>query len=233
MAYPVASDLQAFLQGAGMLSNPLTAAQSLVDLTQPCQTASALWETRTAWFPFLSTGVDETRVCDAPGPELPDSGYLLVLEGGGREILLQAGLLSLTTLSIATVPYILGTQFWLYPQNASNRGKPWTKIRFIQPIYDRPQDIQIVGKWGRQLTLSADVFRSVLKLAALEVLPQLAIINTMPPNSTAPVVEVEQERLKRRYVSNTKAYGIYDGQAIRWEGDVRERVRFYKRPVVV
>src|SRR5580704_1881625 len=90
-AYPTDSDVAALAA-----SVPLPSGYTFTGMGAA---ASAEWERRTGYRPFLGSGVDSTRLFDPPGPNRRTlSGYSLL--GGGRILDLESGIYGLTSLSI-------------------------------------------------------------------------------------------------------------------------------------
>ena len=98
-AYPMDSDLMAFLAGTGLSVPPS------LDLQGKCDAAAAEWEQRTGWLPYLAEAdasgqpVVSTRLFDPPCSAGRGPG-----SRSGRSLFLGAGLLSLASLAVGVVP---------------------------------------------------------------------------------------------------------------------------------
>ncbi len=170
-AYPDGVSLQKFLGNLGLDLPPD------LDLDVKVEDASAEWESRTGWGPYLSTGQVTTRLFDPPRQ--------------GRSLYLQGGLLSLTSLAVGVVPGPDGSyadsgasagtlltpnlNFYLRPQNAAVRGLAVTEVEFLSRLGGVPQSVAVAGVWGRSLLVPGDVWQAVLQKAALDCLPELGI----------------------------------------------------------
>lgn len=171
--YPTAGNLEDYIRSLGVL-NPATATDAIyaMNLNAKVAAVKADWEGRTGWRPYV--GETQTRYYDPPGPNR--SGFL---RGGGRVLVLDAGLLSVTNLrtgyaaqdgeSSGTV-LTLGTDFWLADSageyNAAAQGLPWECIEFPVPQVGAPRSIRIEGLWGRTTTLEDDTWQVLLKQGA-------------------------------------------------------------------
>ncbi|BDI33411.1 hypothetical protein CCAX7_54620 [Capsulimonas corticalis] len=153
--YPDASDFRKFLLGAGQrIPDDL-------DVETKIFSAITEWEDGTGFAPFLA---DDTTV----GSRSFDPPRT------SRDLDLGAGLVELTSLTVAGTPFVLGRDFYAYPQNALAKGKPITYLRF----YSRPgssimQSIVVTGKWGFTTALRANVRNAILCKAALLSAPEL------------------------------------------------------------
>jgi hypothetical protein len=147
-----AADLQRFLTAAGYsyddleLGHALAAAQSEI-------------EQRTGWRPFYAT--TQTRY------------YTL---DSDRELFLDAGLLTCTSVTIDGSAQVKNTDFWLMPENADLcvPAQPWTLIEFGAERTSARRGCVIVGSWGRAASMPDDVLLAQLCRAASLVAPQVA-----------------------------------------------------------
>ncbi len=154
--WPTAADLLLFLQAAGLVTDTLTEAQDLLELDTAIEAARAEFEQRTHWEPFLAA--TQTRKYDAPL---------------GTNLILDAGLLTCTSVSVAGALLVADIDYWLAPANAALRGRPYTRVEFrSMPVCD-PQQIVIVGSWGRFAALPPEARLAVLGGAARRLAPQL------------------------------------------------------------
>lgn len=181
--YPTGTDLQVFLVSASLISNPPTPAQGFMDYHSAMLAAVDEFERLTGYTPFLSDGTSTPRTFDGPGsPILP----------------LNAGLLSLTSLTINTTPYTQNQQFVLSPPDAANNRRPYTYLDFgsgwggsagnvgdwgfgfgvgsqvgLGTLGTGRRSIVVTGVWGYSLTLPFDVKRALLHRGAVELAPDL------------------------------------------------------------
>ena len=185
-AYPMDSDLMAFLTGAGLSLPPA------LDLQGKCDAAAAEWEQRTGWLPYLAEAdasgqpVVSTRLFDPPCSAGRSPG-----SRSGRSLFLGTGLLSLASLSVGVVPDATGSystgmasagtllvpnlNFYLRPQNAAARGLPVTEIEFLAPARGLPQSVAVTGIWGKVLELEDNVWQAILQRAASLAAPELSL----------------------------------------------------------
>ena len=178
--WPIAADLQVFLQGSGFTINMDEAAQ--FGLQRAMDSAVEQFEKDTGWLPFL--GAPTTLLFDPPGPDKCGiSAYFGInTVGGSRRLSLGLGLLMLTSLSVWITPtdpvgeiLTLGQHFWLKPDNFAFYNKPATSIEFAIPQYGPPQSIQVIGTFGRMLTPTAAVTQAVLTAAAIICAPKFSV----------------------------------------------------------
>lgn len=213
MGWPTGTDLENYLQAAGLVSDPLTDAQELFDFDGAIEAAIAQWNDETHYWPFLSTGLPTVRVFNAP------YGRLLDLNGG---------LLSLEWLSIdvaATNSY--GTRqtnlsdFTLQPSDAPSRGRPYTYIEFEGWQGGDNRSIEVYGIWGFTLdaNLSAKAKRGVLAMAALDLLPQILTLQ-----SRGGLTELQEGDSRKKW--DTKSATDFFGSDVKraLAGYVRHRV---------
>jgi hypothetical protein len=112
--------------------------------------ATAEWERRTHYSPFLNSGDDPSaRLFDPPGPLTSRP-----IRGGSRLLRLGCGLLSLTSLKVgmdnpaSATTLVSGTDFYLWPQEASYNSKPFTAVEFFAVQWGYPRSIEVTGDWG-------------------------------------------------------------------------------------
>jgi hypothetical protein len=177
MPLPIVEDLKDYLGAAGLYSDPPSAIQSLLDLEGALEAAIGKWNDLTHYWPFVSTGVSETRYFDPP------NSHILDLDGG----LLQ--MISLATeqqyesnssnavnnsLSVGVTQQNL-RDFRLKPLNATNKGKPYTYMEVGWYGWGVSGSIAITGEWGfcTAANLPAAAKRGMLALAADLLMPQI------------------------------------------------------------
>lgn len=152
--WPTSAELQTFLLGAGLVSEPPSTAQLVLDYQGAIDSAIEQWNDMTHYWPFMSTGnVNEARKFQ------PTRSGLLDFNGG---------LITLTAI-VTEVQYtnnvsdggsarVQSTDYFLRPENASQRKKPWTYLDagwyqgwgFRSGYQD---SIIITGEWGYSLSL--------------------------------------------------------------------------------
>ena len=166
MAYPTATELQNFLKGAGLITDPSASPDSLIDYTGAVNAAQAEWEALVKWFPFVSSGSATTRYFDHP---LPNGRDYPLLD-------LAGGLTSITSVVVSGATLVENTDFGALPENASAQGLPVKQLEFYRSYYSStPRCVAVTGKWGRCDTLPADVKSAVLAGAAAVVMAQCAL----------------------------------------------------------
>lgn len=172
-SYPAGTDLANLVLSLGVLDTTGADFQA-IDLQAKVDAAIATWEEEAAWQPFLADTQDVTRVFDPPGPRPSRHANILSLRGGGKTLFLDCGLTAFTSLIVGIAPdgtggtpYQLGSQFWLRPDNAPIRSKPWTRVDFLVPIMAPAQGISITGRWGYRATCPLSVWQAILQKSAL------------------------------------------------------------------
>lgn len=203
---PHAIDLERILFAGGMFDSPQTIQQQIIDLDSAIRGAVTMWESGTGYDPFLAA--TQTRVFDPPGPTIRGTRYGYRARGGERRVSFDNGLWTLTSIttgvdavSTGTVR-TLGTDFFLLPVNAPQRGEPYTSAEFVLPIWGNLQSVHIVGSWGFTSTVPDDAWNAILGMAAYTVLPQLV------HSLTGGVAEYrEEDEYKKFTVNPFKAQG--------------------------
>lgn len=162
-ATPTDDDLLVFLQSAGMLDNPLSAQQELIDLETAASAGVGEFERRTGYVPFLA-GAAQTRTYRGDAIQPFCDGYWLKV---------NSGLLSVSAVSIDGNTQAVGTQYTLEPADAANTGRPYTDVRFrYYGGNSYFSTISITGVFGYGLTIPDDAWRGMLIAGALEVLTE-------------------------------------------------------------
>lgn len=150
MSYPSSAHLQTFLQASNLITSPPEFLETLLDLDVAIQSAISEFEEAVKWYPFL--GTSQTRFYDYPSDGL---------------LLLDSGLLTLTSLKVSGTLLTLNSNFYLIPRNASLGGRPVTAIEFNAHYFSIEKSaIEIVGTFGRFLTCPKDVFNAILAKAS-------------------------------------------------------------------
>lgn len=169
-AYPIGSDLQNFLEGAGLVPSPISGTSTLLDFNGAIWSAITDWERDTHWEPFLADSSDQT-VLFSPNELMSSPNELpyLPLDGGFISITsIRTGVTATSTGTLLTA----NTDYWLKPDRAAAKNKPYTYIEFnnvtgsIYTIYWQPQSIQIIGKRGYCSTVADDVNSAILNHAS-------------------------------------------------------------------
>jgi hypothetical protein len=179
--YPTAADLQVKLYEAGLIENPPTAAQKVIDLDTYIQEAITAWENATGYSPFLVDPTDVTKRFDPPGPTIRGTRYGYRARGGERYVDFNQGLVSLTSVVTgvdsvsAGTTRTLNTDFYLYPPNAATEERPYQRLEFVLPVWGSQQSIRVTGKWGYTAILPDDVWQVILMRAMYMLTPSLAI----------------------------------------------------------
>lgn len=198
-AYPSLTEFDLFLFASGLITPPTgstTRPQDVLDTGAALFAAIAEWERGTGWVPFLTEAVATTRTFDPPGPERGPVGGIFVgvaNMGGGRRLFLNAGVRTITTLKIGVTPTSTGTtlvqntDYWLRPQNATAFGRPYTYVEFGSPVWGPPNSVTILAPFGFGATLVSsvwvptvpdDAWLAIMKMAAVELVPQLEMVLT-------------------------------------------------------
>lgn len=173
--YPSAVDVRVLLQSAGDWpagadSDPAVL-RAIEQATIGAAAAKDEWETVTGWLPYLAGSTPTTRRFRTIGPD----GLLQF----------NAGLLSLSSLTINDVAKTLNTDFVYYPENAAESGLPYTALEFSYGsaygswastgFYGagRPGQIVVTGIWGKVEILPAAAWEAIQKRGAQKTLAAL------------------------------------------------------------
>lgn len=170
--YPTQLELEDYIRSLGVI-NPRTVdeALALMRLGQKADAIRPDWESRTAYTPFLKDVSDVTRYYDPPGPEQDGAR-----RGGGRSLQLNAGLVTLTSLTVGYTPTAAGqvltngADFDLTDAgggyNAAAEDRPYECVEFRYRQFGAPRSIKIVGKWGYSAAIPGDAWDAMLKYGA-------------------------------------------------------------------
>jgi hypothetical protein len=146
-APPTAIDLANFLETGDFIQVAANA-----DLVTPCGAALKRFEEKTGYAPFLSLPVATERRFDAPGPRPArvTTGYLSSgLVGGGKVLDLRSGIVGAPEkLEVDGQIFVEFEDYFCGPENAPERGKPYTFIEFERPVFSRQRGILINAFWG-------------------------------------------------------------------------------------
>ncbi len=176
VTYPTDTDIKTRCVDIGLFSGVGSATQTALT-TGKGVAVSTEWERKVGWFPFLSTGIAETRYFDPPGGRnryWQGGGNLM---GGDRAMFVRAGILTLTSLYTNVTSTYAGdlrtvdTEFILEPYNST----PKTRIRFFWNITGTPKSIKITAVWGFSLTVPDDVWEGLLMYGVFMVAKQLSL----------------------------------------------------------
>jgi hypothetical protein len=214
--YPTGQDMTRFFE-----TLPVTVSDDL-DADALIADAVAEWETRTGWYPYLSTGQAQTRLFDPPRE--------------GRVLSLEGGLLSLSSLAIGVIPDQTGSyqdgvgtagtvlvnnlNFYLAPRNAAVRGQAFTEVEFLSRVRGVPQSVGVTGVWGRVPEVPDDVWRVILGYGAFLAVPEMGL------SATNGLVKVDD-------VTFTTSTGVSPIQALaaQWEKRFLKLASLKKRVV--
>jgi hypothetical protein len=205
MEYPTGDELRAFLIGNGYI-----AANSNESLDCDSLVASAIqqWEGDTGWVPFYAPDEPFTaRYFDVP------DGTLLELDGG---------LLWVEDFSIAGA---IAPLYDLFPLNAPANGKPYTAIRFRQPLCAKdylPGSIQIYGTWAFTTNLRDDAKNAILSMAAMTAL-------SMTGSAAGAVTQIKQDDVQISYASSSTLTAHYSAVQLQLKATYDLAVARYKR----
>lgn len=169
VAYPTDAQIQAFLTSIGYtLPAGFTVSGYAAE-------ASAEWERRTGFVPFL--GQTQTRMYDPAGPNKRlILGYRL--RGGSFNLDLNAGLYRVDSLTIGVGVGDAGTlltanqDFFMLPAMAPQENSPWTSIRFLIPQFGTDLSIQLTGGYGYGAQIPDDAYKAVLRMGAIKVIDE-------------------------------------------------------------
>jgi hypothetical protein len=172
---PQAADVQAMLECAELW--PEDAAQAALALDQAegyAEDSYREFETRTGQTPFLAAEEDSTQ-----SYTFVDEAQILTSLAGGV-LVLDSGLLSLTSCTLNGEPLDLGTGVLLRPSTAPQRRRPYTNLylpflRHRRITSYRRLTIAVTGRWGFCTQMPADAFNAILRFAAVQM---LSVINT-------------------------------------------------------
>ncbi len=208
--WPTVAEVTTRLGEAGIASADIPSSTSL---QRSIDAAIKRFKNISRFFPFLSTGTEETRRFSPP-----ESGVLK----------LKAGLLTLTSLTTHNYPNATATtltvneDFWLMPEDAAEKEEPYRWIEFRRWQHGLPRSIALVGKWGFSLTVPDDAWEAVM---------QLALAHALRLKSSA--VSGGMSSWMEGNVQET--YGVdgpYRGQIKGYEDYAREVALFYRRLMI-
>lgn len=175
MPWPDVDEFATFLTASGLIGLTPSAVEDLLDLQGALDAGVERWNDLTYYWPFMSTGVVETRYFD------PAWSYLLDLNSGLLSLTsLETGLQYLSTGSLQSGTSQINVQdFKLKPMDAPNRGKPYTYIEASWwgggGIDSR---IGVTGVWGYCLSanLPSSARRAVMALAAQDLMGNIELL---------------------------------------------------------
>lgn len=161
--YPQDSDIQSFVTNAGLV------VPSGFTFTGYGAAASAEWEERTGWQPFLQDASATARIYNPPGDRPTNRDWQNNQYGGARILNLYAGIANaaaLTSVVCSGVTKVNGVDFFMAPINAPNIGRPYTRIEFVYPFWGLQNCITVTAQWGWGAILPEDVWQAVLRIGA-------------------------------------------------------------------
>jgi hypothetical protein len=212
-ANPTDLDLRDFLQAAGMLENPLSDQQKLIDLVTAASAGVSEFERRTGYKPFLASSTPETRTYQGDRVNtFPDGHYLD----------LGTGLISASSVLVNDNPQTVTTHYALEPAGANHNGKPYTDLRFLYGGYGYYQTISITGIFGYGLEIPDDAWLAMLELGALHAM------RVSGSKLSKGAVEVRQGEVTRKYGEK----GAFSAEKSEFEAHTKEVVGGYRRRVV-
>lgn len=216
MPWPDEAEFTAFLQAAGLVAIPPNTVNSLLDLTDILAAAVEEWNELTGYWPFLATGVPETRSFEYP------TGPIMQFDGG-----VPPG----TTVTVATnvnVTNSYGTEqtsginFQLWPIDAPNRQIPYVGIEFLTRVFRGfSSHIEVTADWGycTDANLPRSARRALMALGALEALPQIL---THLANG---VIMWREGDVEKRFLDPTKIRDLWQGIVDAGLGRIYKRLR--------
>jgi hypothetical protein len=174
-ALPTDSDVTTAL-GA---MNPAISLPSGFDVDSELQAAITDCNFRTRYQPFFAASAAAATAVsyDPPGPDRRTADV-----GGGYDLLLRNGLISLTSIYNdvdVSVPgsgtlLTLGQDFWLEPPQDPNTLLPFTSVKFADVQRGELQSIVITGVWGfQQGLIQDDAWKAIRDLAVVNCLRTL------------------------------------------------------------
>lgn len=237
-SYPNASDLTAYITSLGIFM----VAGGLDGLNLPAKISAAIavWERLTLWTPFLANG-ETSRVFDPPS----ESRFLNL---GGGLLSCTSLLTGLGPSGAGGSSQALGQSYRLLPVNAPVMGRPYEVVEFLLAgygyggggygfasgygggygadgflgAYRQAQSIKITGAWGRQKTITQDVWQAVLQQAALLCAPELAMMI-----SRGLIGWTGEGGVGEKYGQDLLA-----GQSALWRAGFETAVQTYKREMI-
>ena len=130
---------------------------------------SNAFEQAMGYVPFLQDSVASNRYYDPPGTKPNNRSASGAAFGGGRILNLNAALASASAIVSVTASgktMVLGTDYFLKPQNAPSNKRPYNRIDFVGPIWGVANSIVVNAQWGVQQTISEDVWQGLLRIGA-------------------------------------------------------------------
>jgi hypothetical protein len=153
------------------------------------------------------------------------------LRGGGKLLELDAGLISITSLSVMNTTYVQGMpgdtagvgNYWLQPVDAPSYGRPYEYIEFWAPVLGSPQTGVITGVWGYSLQVPDDAWSAILAGAAWNVMAPVAARRSQG------AVRRTQGEVSEEYGGRGKDLGAYANETMLWEQAWLDGIKSYRR----
>lgn len=212
MPYPTASDFRAFLAHAGIVAGGDLNHQQAIDA------AIDWWEDYTQWHPFLSGTAEASKRYDPP------EGYFLDLgrsNGPGGYVSISAVAYSVIGASGAGSPMTEWTDYYLhYHRNRTTI----IGLDFQNRQSGDRRTIKVTGIEGFCSTLPDDVFQAILRHAAAESQPQLAIWVTATDSQTPGLQSWREGDVQETYGDNPMS-----AQGLLWRKQADMTANRYRR----
>jgi hypothetical protein len=148
--------------------------------------ASAGWEQRTGWQPFLKDSVATARRYNPPGSQPSNRTWSGAQYGGGRILNLYAGIpteADLTSIVSNGTPLVLNTNFFMQPTNNPNIGRPYTRAEMVVPLWGTVNSVVVTAKWGWSAIIPEDAWQAILRIGANIAAGDLLEAILLSPNS--------------------------------------------------
>lgn len=162
---PTGAEITTALQAAGVLSNPLTAQEAMLDFDLAALSAYLKFINETGLKPLITEGANSSRRYDPPGPE---SAHKYRMIGGDCLLGFEPPYQSITSITVYDDPGTAGDGLLLIEATDYDL-QPWVRIEntridgclFRYPIRSVRGAIVIVGKVGYFADFPADIWKAI------------------------------------------------------------------------
>jgi hypothetical protein len=171
----------------------------------------------------MSAQGGKTLELDAGLLNLPDDGLLIGYVPSTAD---QIGVSQGFTDSLGSQGTVLtrGIQYYLIPDNAPQRGYPWTAIEFPDPTRGLLQSIVLSNAvFGRMLVLTPDIWMAIARYGAAVLAQEIAL------SISGGTVEQKLGDSMDKFAQGRDAGPLASESGV-WEAKFSKLAQFYKRP---
>ncbi len=145
------------------------------------------WEQLTGFSPFLADANAGTYYYDPPGS----------FTGDPKTLFFKGGFVSITSVKVGVVTGFTGsaltlnTDFFVKPDDAASRKRPFTRLRFASSQLGPSRSIEVVGKRGFWADIATEVWIAVAKKVEAEIVKASYGTNAQIRRIKQSAVEIE------------------------------------------